>query len=361
MKLMPQRGRRLRRLLKFFFTAIGVAVTGGVLLLDLAVLSVCWTSVAAEERASWLVEYRQIRRAIEETYPNLEWTLAKGELNLAALDRDTTARIESATTRSEAERAMRSFVDAFGDGHLSLQPRRTPDWEVEKRKVYALSRSTSPETACATLGYDGWRAYSLPFDFSNLAPFKRFTDANAFDAGVLTLDGRRVGIVRVASFDDDSYRRTCRDEWSKLRLTLDTTCERECRSRVKKAVRNRLILHFESRIRQLHAAGVELVVLDLTENPGGYGWYEPLGTILTGRICPNRRHRLFADPIRSRSSTVTWPGSTAPRLSARSRPREGGFSKDSIANSTPHEPRLSRLAIAEMSGRKMARRRSARS
>ena len=52
------------------------------------------------------------------------------------------------------------------------------------------------------------------------------------------------------------------------------------------AVRNRLIVHFESRIRQLQAAGAELVVLDLTGNSGGYNWYEPLGRVLTGKDLP---------------------------------------------------------------------------
>ncbi len=118
------------------------------------------------------------------------------------------------------------------------------------------------------------------------APFRRLSDANAFAAGILDLGGRRVGIVRIASFDDDDYQRTCRDEWSRLRLTLETTCERECRDRFRLAVRDRLLLEFESRIRQFRRAGVDLVVLDLTRNPGGYGWYEPIGTILAGRELP---------------------------------------------------------------------------
>lgn len=286
MKLMPEGGRRLRHLLKFSLTSIGVAVLASALLLDLVALSVLWKDAAAEERANWLAEYRQIRSAIEETYPNLEWTLEKAELDLVALDRDTTERIEDATSRHQAERAMRGFVDAFGDGHLSLHRPKRPDWEVEKLKVDVLSRNTPPGNACATLGYDGSRAYALPFDFAGLAPFKRFADANAFFAGVLTIDSHRVGVVRVASFDDTDYVRSCRDEWSRLRLTLDTTCERECRANLKMTVRNRLILQFESRIRQFKAAGVELVVVDLTENYGGHAWYEPLGSVLTGKDLP---------------------------------------------------------------------------
>lgn len=286
MKLMPDGGRRLRRLLKFSLTSIGLAVLGSALLLDLAVLSVLWKDAPDAAREAWLADYEQVRRAIEETYPNLDWTLQKGELDLVALDRETIERIQHAESRAEAERAMREFVRAFGDGHLSLRPRRRPDWEQEKLKVDVLSRSTPPRNACATLGYDGWRDAEFPFDFEGLAPFKEFADATAFKAGILAIDGRLVGVVRVPSFDDEDYQRSCRDEWSRLRFTLETTCEGPCRTEFRMAVRNRLILHFESRIRQFQVAGVELVVLDLTGNPGGHGWHEPLGRALTGKDLP---------------------------------------------------------------------------
>ena len=165
--------------------------------------------------------------------------LEKGDLDLAALHGDTTERIRNAGSRAEAEQAMRRFVKAFKDGHLSLRSSRRPDWEVEKLKVNVLSRNTPPANACATLGYDGWLSSDLPFDFRGVAGFKSFEDSNVFAAGVLIIDGHRVGLVRVSSFYDRNFVGTCQDEWSRRRLTLDTTCEGECDVALRMAIRNR--------------------------------------------------------------------------------------------------------------------------
>ncbi len=285
MKLNPE--GRLRRLLRIVLLIGAASALAAALALDLMALARLWTDKAAKERGTWFDEYTQLKQAIEEGYPNLEWTLEKGDLDLPALDEETSERIRRAASRAEAEAAMRRFVRAFKDGHLSLRRAPKPDWEEEKLKVDVLSRNTPPENACATLEYDGWLRRARPdLDFEKHAPFKVFDDANAFFGGVLTVAGKRVGFVRVASFSDPDYVDTCRDEWSRLRLTLSTTCEGECRLTFYAAVDNRLILEFESRIRQFERAGVNLVVLDLTGNPGGNSWYEALRRVVTGRDLP---------------------------------------------------------------------------
>ena len=294
MKLIPEEpvGRWLRRPLKIVAALLTFPALVFALLVDLVYLGDQWTVQPGLERKRWLADYQKIKKTLEQSYPNLDWTLEKGEPNLPLLDRVARAAIEKAATRAEADEAMQRFVDTFKDGHLDLRPPRVPRWETFKLtlNVDALSRHTPPREACAVLGYDGGRAYTLPFDFTGpgVAPFHRLSDANAFAAGILDLDrpSRRVGIVRIASFDTDDYQRTCRDEWSRLRLSLETTCERECVGQFRTAVRNRLLLQLESRIRQFRRAGVDLVALDLTDNPGGHGWYKPIGEILAGRVLP---------------------------------------------------------------------------
>ena len=191
---------------------------------------------------------------------------------------------------------MQEFVDAFEDGHFKLEVPERPSLRRFRLSVDTLSRNTPAINACATLEYDKRRARQIAFDFEGLADFEAFDDANAFRAGVLVLDGRRIGIVRVPSFNERTYAGACRDEWERLRLTLTTTCEDRCRRQFRMAVQNRLILQFESRIRQLRRAGVELVVVDLTGNHGGHGWWSPLGRALTGRDLPRLPVSLLRGP-----------------------------------------------------------------
>ena len=286
MKLMRPSSQRLSRLLASLLQLAAASALSAALGFDLIALGHFWTDKAAAERTAWYDQFREIQRVLEKDYPNLEWTLENSDLDLAALSDETTERIEHAASRAEAERAMRRFVRAFKDGHLSLRRASRPDPEVKKLEVDVVSRHTPPANACATLGYDGRLSSDLPFDFQDVAAYRSFDDANPFAAGVLTIDGHRVGIVRVPSFHDSNFVDACRDEWSRLRLTLDTTCERQCEVALLRAIRNRLVLQFESRVRQLETAGVEMIALDLTENYGGYDWFQPLMRILTGSTLP---------------------------------------------------------------------------
>lgn len=286
MKLMRPISQRLRRLLVSLLQLAAASALSAALAFDLLALGHFWTDEAAAERTAWLDQYGEIQRVIEKDYPNLEWTFEHTNLDLAALDDATTERIKHAASRAEAERAMRRFVRAFKDGHLSLHPAERPDPELKKLEVDVVSRHTPPANACATLGYGARLSADLPFAFQGVAAFRSFDDEYPFAAGVLSIDTHRVGIVRVPSFDESNYASACRAEWSRLRLTLDTTCEARCDAALDRAIRNRLVLKFESRVRQLEAAGVEMIALDLTENYGGYDWFQPLMRILTGSTLP---------------------------------------------------------------------------
>jgi hypothetical protein len=297
MKLMRPSGRRLRRPLKSLLLLIGAAaLAAAALALDLLTLGLLWTDIPAIERENWRRDYQRLRERVEWSYPSLEWTMERRTLVLPELERQARAHLEAAHTRAEARRAMQDFVDAFEDGHFTAEVAERPSLRRFRLSVDTLSRNTPAINACSTLGYDRRQRSEIPFDFEGLADFTPFDDANAFRAGVLVLDGRRIGIVRVPSFNERTYAGSCRDEWERLRSTLTTTCEDRCQRQFWMAVRNRLILHFESRIREFRRAGVELVVVDLTGNHGGHGWSSPLGRALTGRELPRLPVSLLRGP-----------------------------------------------------------------
>ena len=70
------------------------------------------------DRAAWLADYDGLKATMARGYANLDWIVAHRGLDLAALDRATTAKLEAAESVPEAVAAISAFTEAFGDNHL---------------------------------------------------------------------------------------------------------------------------------------------------------------------------------------------------------------------------------------------------
>jgi hypothetical protein len=238
------------------------------------------------ERQGWCDDFTELSENLANRYPNIEWTLERGDPDVFRLHLYAYSRVSRAKTRQQAAQAMREFVDAFRDGHLALIEPAKPTRDELRRKVDVLSRHTTPELACFTLGYKGPNEKNLPFEFKATSQVVRFDDSSAFAAEVLRVNGRRVGIVRIPSFMPTDYPESCRGEWNSFRQTLASSCEARCRNEFGQAVQNRLVRDFETRVRQFKRSGVELLVLDLTGNRGGYAWSMAVGNVVGGGDLP---------------------------------------------------------------------------
>ncbi|MFC5371580.1 S41 family peptidase [Brevundimonas faecalis] len=172
---------------------------------------------APDAREAWSADYLALKQGMEAQYANLTWFASpESGRDLPALDRRTRGALEAATTEDEARAALMAFLGAFRDAHLAGRPAYAPALPETKEPEEPDIKSADPANrACPALGYGGTQApFSLPIE--TLAGFELETDGEegAFRSGVMTVDGRRVGVVRIPSFSTDRYVSLCRQNWT---------------------------------------------------------------------------------------------------------------------------------------------------
>ncbi len=86
---------------------------------------------------------------------------------------------------------------------------------------------------------------------------------------MLTLDGRRIAILRIPSFDERDYLSTCLARWENRRRYLRSRCDGQCLFGFVKEIRNQLLADLAARVRQVEAERAEVLLLDITQNPRG--------------------------------------------------------------------------------------------
>src|SRR6266542_4758674 len=159
------------------------------------------------DRKAWQNDYLQLSIEVTRRYPDLAWAVTTGRVDPKELNLVTEDGLKRATSNEEAERAIRTFVRAFRDGHFRIQkPGAYARRRYEEPQRSRLDRATSPETLCRFLKFvDEDSDFELPFE--RLRHFRRLpkSPVNAFPAGMLTLDGRRIEILRIPSFDERDY------------------------------------------------------------------------------------------------------------------------------------------------------------
>lgn len=247
------------------------------------------------DRSWWLEDYASLRKHVEESYANLEWSVAEGRIDPYELNRQTLTALERATTSAEARRAVLRFVWAFGDSHIAARkPDRTlPRWiRWFRGELDDPDPKTPPERACRLMEYGesvdpADLDFLLPFD--RLRSFERLPGENSFPAGLLTLPSLRVGVLRIPTFAEEDYFETCVRGWRAYRTGLSGECDSGCQGEFWQAHRQRLLSDLESRIVALSTRGIDVLLVDLTGNPGGHDWSKPAARLFTTRKLDDAR------------------------------------------------------------------------
>lgn len=220
----------------------------------------------------WLDDFHQVIAEMSAIYANLDSTITDRRMDLPDLRRRTEDAIRNAKSDDEAERAIVSFLAAFGDGHLSVEHVAAPPME---------SKNETPQPLCARFGYKPIDLSGI--DFARLPAFRAIEDADAkeFPGGILTLASKRqVGIVRIRYFNAQSHPELCSIAQKSLGLADDEECDNACPFRVDRAVSDLATAALERRVTALRAAGATAIVVDLTGNGGGSDWVEAAARVL---------------------------------------------------------------------------------
>jgi C-terminal processing protease CtpA/Prc len=144
--------------------------------------------------------------------------------------------------------------------------------------------TAAAETVCERLGFEEQPAafaYPLP---PGAVPVTRASDA--FPAAVLTTPGgRRIGFLRIASFQEAWQHGACVVMWNHLReRQTRPDCDRDCiETFVDFAVRQAIVQQVAAAVEALKAHGVAALVVDILHNGGGNDWAEDVALMLSPR------------------------------------------------------------------------------
>ncbi len=226
---------------------------------------------AALSTDAWLADFHQILDEMSSHYANLDSAIRDRGMNLPDLRRKTEETIRKAKSDEEARRAIESFLQAFGDGHVSI------DWNPSQP-----SATDTPAPLCSRIGYNR-RADNFSIDFTTLDGFAPFQDPDAedFPGGILTLpSGRKAGVLRIQLFSPRVHPSLCAAVQKLLNLT-DDKCDDDCVKNLESKVHDLLTAALERRATSIANAGASALVVDITGNGGGSDWVEPAARALT--------------------------------------------------------------------------------
>ncbi|MEQ8768552.1 MAG: S41 family peptidase [Planctomycetota bacterium] len=258
------------------------------LVVILGIALVTWLGLEIHARITyepepWLEDLDRIEAHLAQTYANLDWANRTGRVRPAVLDAETRDAIRDASTDAEAGRALQAFIAAFGDPHLRIEtPSVMRDLERWwRREGDEVAVSSTPSVACDRLGYED-DAPGFGVDFESVDGFHALADAgpgDPFPAGVLEVDGHRVGVLRIESFGVHPYRPLAEDAW---RSVVSEESASSLESRLFQAVCDSLLARLQRRLEQLEDAKIDALVVDISGNGGGTDWVDPAARMLTG-------------------------------------------------------------------------------
>ena len=249
----------------------------------------------AFSRDAWLADYAYLKRELERSYSHLAWFGSQqGGVDLPALDRTTRSALERAGGNEEASAAITAFVAAFHDGHFAraAPPGSSPRSSAEPPIV---ERAADARTACAAFGYAPLTRITFSLPFESLSGFRLVSDGltSAFRAGVIELDGRRLGILRIPRFRPAEFPGVCESARASLRARdIEPT-----RSAVLGIVDAEWLRTLAARLRELRDQRIIALIVDVGGNGGGNDLGDWAVRLFTSEPVPSAPLLLSASPV----------------------------------------------------------------
>jgi len=225
------------------------------------------TDAEAFIRDDWLADYAYLKTELERRYSHLAWLGSpQGGVNLPALDHSTRQALDRATSNFEASAAITAFVTGFHDGHFAPAASPRPS-SLGSAEPAVVDRALDARTACAAFGYAPITRITFSLPFESLPGFTLVSDglSSTFRTGIVAVEGRRIGIVRISRFRPAEFPGVCERAWTSLRARhIEPT-----RKRVLDAVDAEWLRALAARLRELRHRGVGALIVDVGGNGGG--------------------------------------------------------------------------------------------
>ena len=242
----------------------------------------------------WLGDFAQLKQEMSAHYANLEWAARARGLDLKQLSERTESRLRQARNAGEAQRAIESFINAFGDGHLEVQWRRNSGNNSSSTADDSPSVDQTP--LCQRLGYQS-QDIATRIDFSRLSSFREIKneDSKRFAIGILRFpNNKEIGIIRIALFSEYLFPDLCEQSATGLGLTKDSPCNDECEDRIERKSADLLTEALAKQIEVLKRnKKMSALLVDITGNGGGTNWAEPAARSLTPKPLRSPRQQFI--------------------------------------------------------------------
>jgi peptidase S41-like protein len=226
------------------------------LVLALATASSATAQPSGFDPTPWLADLEQLRDAITARYPNLDWQVRRG-LDLPGAYALARGRLETARDSFQARRALERFLAVFADGHLEII------WPAPA----AVAASSEPPL-CDRLGY--FDAGDTGAIATRLPGFEAVgAKDSSIGAGVLTVRGRKVGVLRVPVFEPQGFPRLCERLLAEQRLTPQSPCDDACRDRLAVMGDALLVRAMHDQLAAVVATRPDVLLVDIAGNGGG--------------------------------------------------------------------------------------------
>jgi hypothetical protein len=263
------------------------------------VLAACLFALAAPAAAQtapptfdaegWIADLRQVREAMGSHYANLDWAATERETPFPQLFAAGEQRLRAAHSEAEAREVFERLEQYLGDGHVDFV------WP----KAGAATAASEPgidgvdeRPPCDILGFraDGRDGSAIA---TRLPGYQALDGESGFPAGIAEVDGRKVGVVRIAQMSASAHPAACAAVWAAMSRPADQPCDEDCRDALYVQAVDRVTEDLSERLRALKAAGAETLLVDLAGNGGGSEWVEVAVRVVT--------------PVRLRAARVGFP------------------------------------------------------
>ncbi|MGC1873006.1 MAG: S41 family peptidase [Acidobacteriaceae bacterium] len=278
----------------------------------------------------WLADFHQLIEAMDSHYSDLEWAVNDRRMDLPKLRQQTEEKLRESGDNQSARRTLEQFLNAFGDGHLSIE------WAQNDVSSHQLE-SGAVEPLCSRLGYK--TSSKAGIDFSLLPGFAVVPGEGAelFSGGLLTLHGgKKLGLIRIASFNEHGFPMECSNTIREMHLSDASACDRDCAKTIALKTANSLTEAIVNRAEQLRSLGASALLIDVTRNDGGDDWNEAVARSLSSIPLVDERIGFIRYP--------TWTTNLESRLNDLESDLDKGAAPRSVLEEAAHKLRL---AIAQ--------------
>lgn len=239
-------------------------------ILALALAAAPAAAAPAFDPAPWLADLDQLRDAMSVRYPNLEWQADRG-LDLPAVYGRARQGLGDARSEAEARLAFERFLARFADGHLEAR------WPAPESD----DEASPSRPLCDRLGFfDVGNAGAIA---SRLPGYRPLGDVDSpLPAGVVTIDGRTIGVLRLSMFDPHGFPAICERLVAEAKLRPNDPCDAACEQRLSERADAIFVGDMASQLKALATAAPDALLVDIAENGGGNDSALVLAHMVTG-------------------------------------------------------------------------------